>query len=644
MKTYVLTSLAILFLNTLICLTQENIIIQSPNGKVKVSVTIDQTGRPNYQVAYFDSVVLKASKLGLILADENLSDSLKIKSAGSAYSITSHYKLFCDKKSECTYKTNLRSMIFVNPKGSLLEITFSISDDGVGFRYKLPGNYVEIKKIISESTSFHFPLSAKAWLHPHAAARSGWNASQPSYEEIYEQNIAVGTASPFKAGWSFPALFKSSGSWILISESDVDRNYCGSRLSSTSPDGEYAIAFPQLPERTDSNAATYPQSTLPWFSPWRVIIIGRTLAPIVESTLITDVSKPCKLSDTTFIKPGKSSWTWVLYKDDSTIYSTQKRFIDFASSMKWDYCLIDAYWDTKIGYEKIKELVDYGKTKNVNILLWYNSAGNWNTTPLTPRNLMINPEIRRKEFEKLHNMGVAGVKIDFFGGDGQSMMAYYIDLFEDAAKYKLMVNCHGATIPRGWTRTYPNLVSMEAVRGFEYVTFEQQNTDKEPTHCTMLPFTRNAIGPMDFTPVCFSEVPGLKRITSNAFELALSVLFQSGIQHYAEVPEGMMNQPNYVIDFMKNIPKRWDDIKFIDGYPGKYAVIARKGNGKWFVAGINGENDQKELEIDLSIFGSKGGTLITDGENNRSFSSKELSSNKIKITLKPYGGFVIKMN
>lgn len=241
-------------------------------------------------------------------------------------------------------------------------------------------------------------------------------------------------------------------------------------------------------------------------------------------------------------------------------------------------------------------------------------------------------------------MGVAGVKIDFFGGDGQSMMAYYIDLFEDAAKYKLMVNCHGATIPRGWTRTYPNLVSMEAVRGFEYVTFEQQNTDKEPTHCTMLPFTRNAIGPMDFTPVCFSEVPGLKRITSNAFELALSVLFQSGIQHYAEVPEGMMNQPNYVIDFMKNIPKRWDDIKFIDGYPGKYAVIARKGNGKWFVAGINGENDQKELEIDLSIFGSKGGTLITDGENNRSFSSKELSSNKIKITLKPYGGFVIKMN
>jgi alpha-glucosidase len=644
MKSYTLTSLAILCLSTILCRAQENITIQSPNGKIKVTVSIAQTGIPHYEVACSDSVILKASKLGIQLADNNLSDSLKIKSTGSAYSITSHYKLFSDKKSECTYKANVNSILFVNPKGELLEVTFGVSDDGVAFRYKLPGRSVEIKKIINESTSFHFPLTAKAWLHPHAAARSGWNACQPSYEENYEQEIGVGKESPFKAGWSFPALFKSCGCWVLISEADADRDYCGSRLSSSSPDGEYSVAFPQLPERTDSTAATYPQSTLPWISPWRVIIIGRTLAPIVESTLITDVSKPCKLSDTSFIKPGKSSWTWVLYKDDSTVYSTQKRFINYASAMKWDYCLIDAFWDTKIGYEKIKELVDYGNTKNVKILLWYNSAGNWNTTPLTPRDLMINPELRRKEFEKLHNMGVAGVKIDFFGGDGQSMIAYYIDLFEDAAKYKLMVNCHGATIPRGWTRTYPNLVSMEAVRGFEFVTFEQQNADMEPTHCTILPFTRNAIGPMDFTPVCFSEVPGMKRITTNAFELALSVLFQSGIQHYAEVPEGMMKQPDYVIEFIKNVPKCWDEIKFIDGYPGKFAVLARKGNGKWFVSGINGENNQKELEIDLSIFGSKGGTLITDGESNRLFSKSEISGNKIKLTIKPYGGFVITMN
>ncbi len=616
----------------------------SPDGHIKVEVTLT-SGQPFYSVIMDDSTVLKDSKLGLIMADNDFSKNLKVLGISDISKVSDTYNLFSEKRSHCAYNANKREFEFTNIKGDTINVIFQVSNDGVAFRYAFPQKSNEIKKIITEKTSFHFPSTAKAWLHPLTDARTGWHEDQPSYEENYKQEIKVGTESPNKAGWAFPALFKSSGCWALISEADVDSNYCASRLSAESPDGEYALTFPELLERTDSTAATYPESKLPWNSPWRVIILGKTLAPIVESSLITDVSTPCRLTDTSFIKPGKASWSWVLDKDDSTIFPTQKRFVDYASTMHWKYCLVDGYWDSKIGYKKLQELADYSKTKNVGLLLWYNSAGNWNTTPITPRDLMFNPEIRRKEFEKIHNMGFKGVKVDFFGGDGQSFMAYYHSLFEDAAKYQLLINCHGATIPRGWTRTYPNLVSMEAVKGFEFLTFEQSNTNLEPNHCAMLPFTRNVIGPMDFTPVCFSEIPNLKRITTNGFEIALSIIFQSGIQHYAEIPQGMYKQPMYVIDFMKEVPNRWDDIKFIDGYPGKNIILAREGNGLWYIAGINGENKPYVANIDLSIFGkNKGGVLISDGKTNRELIRTEIDGNDLKITIPPYGGFVFTKN
>jgi len=244
-------------------------------------------------------------------------------------------------------------------------------------------------------------------------------------------------------------------------------------------------------------------------------------------------------------------------------------------------------------------------------------------------------------------MGIKGIKVDFFGGDGQSVMAYYQDIFEDAAAFGLAVNCHGATLPRGWQRTYPNLLTFEAVKGFEYVTFDQANADREPNHCCILPFTRNVFDPMDFTPVCFTEVPNIKRITTNGFELALSVIFTSGIQHFAQTPEGMGEVPDYVKDFLKEIPSYWDDIRFIDGYPGKFVVLARKFKNNWYVAGINGEDIEKNINLNLSFLkNNKTGVLITDGEDNRLFSMQNIKVGPTKplgIKLKGNGGFVIKI-
>jgi len=440
-----------------------------------------------------------------------------------------------------------------------------------------------------------------------------------------------------------PTLFHSGEYWISITETAVDTNYCGSRLSQFSPDGEYSVQFPE-PQESRDGGSFLPESVLPWYTPWRVIAISDNIGGLVESTLETDLATPAKYDVSSWLKPGVASWSWVILKDDSTIYDVQRRYIDFAASMNWRYCLIDAFWDKKIGYEKIKELADYAETKNVKILLWYNSAGDWNTTTLTPRDKMITSESRKTEFQKLKDIGIGGVKVDFFGGDGQSMMKYYIDILKDAAKYNLAVNFHGCTFPRSWYRTYPNLVSMEAIRGEEYVTFGQYFADNQPSHCAMLPFTRNLFDPMDFTPVNFSGIPNLKRKTTSGFEIALSVLFTSGIQHIAEIPTGMAAQKDFVKEYMSSLPETWDDVKFIDGYPGKYVVLARRKGNRWYIAGINGENKTHKITLNVPFISkSTKGFIITDLDNAKDFVKKDIDfSGPINITMQAYGGFVIK--
>ncbi len=637
-----ITIILILFFNNYTFSIDRILTINSPSKNILVELYLTSSGIPAYKVYHNNIEILELSLLGVKRADADFSKNLSLAGISDPKEIKEEYSLITGKKRYCVHHSFERAVLFKNINDECFEIIFRVSDDGVAFRYHFPEKIDKKVLIIGENTTFNFNRDTKAWLHPHCNAQTGWANTQPSYEEYYFQEVAVGTLSPFEGGWSFPALFKTNNTWILITETALTPDYCGTRLAQYSPDGEYSIAFPQSGERISSKDSYLPLISLPFYTPWRLLIIG-TLKTIVESTLVTDLAKLPEQNDYSYVKPGRSSWSWVLLKDDSTVYEVQKKFIDYASSMGWEYCLIDADWDKKIGFEKIKELVEYAKSKNVGILLWYNSSGSWNTTTYSPKNIMNKPEERKLEMEKISKIGVKGIKVDFWGGDGQSMIQYYFDLFKDAHEHKLMVNCHGTTIPRGWERTFPNLVSMESVRGFEFVTFAQENADSAPRHCTILPFTRNTIGPMDFTPVCFSEVPNIKRKTSNAFELALSVIFYSGIQHYAEIPSGMYKQPQYIIDFMKNVPVCWEETKFIDGYPGNYVVLARKGNNKWYIAGINALKNDISLQIDLlSLPISTKGILITDGDNDRSFSKNAITitKNVLNITIKPNGGFV----
>jgi hypothetical protein len=618
-------------------------IISSPDKKIVVSCNPTAA---TYIILYKGQPVMQSSRLGVVREDEDFSKNLSLVKVSAPVLVKDNYKMLNAKKKNIFYRANQRIIETRTPSGKKMNIIFRVSDDGVAFRYEFPERSAEIKKITSEATSFHFNNGTRAWLQPKTEAQTGFEHTNPSYEAHYMMDIATGTASPGKNGWVYPALFKYNDTWMLVTEAALGRTYCGTALQQHSPDNEYRINFPQTPEVfTNGTPTLNPESTLPWKTPWRIIVVG-DLKTISESTLGTDLALPAKKMNPSFIRPGKASWSWILKKDDSTVYSVQKRYIDFAADMKWQYCLVDAGWDKRIGYDSVKLLAGYAKQKNVGMLLWYNSAGSWNTVKFTPKDRLLTHEDRMKEFGRLKEMGIKGVKIDFFAGDGQSMINYYEDILEDAAANQLLVNFHGATLPRGLHRTYPNLMTTEAVQGYEMITFNQNDANRFPAHAIMVAMVRNAFDPMDFTPMNLYQIPRIKRVTTSSFELATSVVFLSGIQHYAESPDGMMQVPGYVKDFLKKLPGNWDDVKFIDGYPGKSYVVARKAGSKWYVAGINGENIEKSLTLDLSFLKNKKGSLLVSGNttgNEPSFAQKPVvlpSTGKLNITLKANDGFV----
>lgn len=619
----------------------ESRLVYSPDKSIAAAFFISG-GQAFFSVSKNNEEVLRRSPLGLATNAADLSKNVSLVAVSPVQPVSDAYQMVNAKKSHIVYKAN-KAVFHVSSGGNLWDIIFQVSDDGVAFRYYLPGTAGTKAVVTSEATAYGFLPGTRGWLQPIASSKSGWEHTNPSYEENYLQDIAAGTPSPTGAGWAYPALFKTGTNWLLFTEAGMNGSYCATRLDCDSVSSVYRVSFPD-PREIITGKEWLPQLTLPVGTPWRIITIG-SLATIAESTLGTDLADPAIKFDAAYIKPGKSSWSWIMSKDDLIVYDEQKRYIDFAADMHWQYCLVDVNWDTKIGFEKMAELATYAAGKKIGLLLWYNSAGDWNTVQYTPKNRLLTAALRQQEFSRLQAMGIRGVKIDFFAGDGQSVIQYYTDILKDAARYHLLVNFHGATLPRGWARTYPNLMSIEAVKGFEMVTFEQVNADREANHCAMLPFTRNAFDPMDFTPMNLYRIQSpVQRKTTSAFELATSVIFLSGIQHYAESPEGMSHVPGFVKSFLQNLPDYWDDVKFVDGYPGKLVVLARRSGNRWYIAGINGDSSEKNIMLNLAWLKQKKGSLLTDGAAPLSFENQpvEISGDgKAGVTLKPNGGFVM---
>ncbi|MFP5391211.1 MAG: glycoside hydrolase family 97 catalytic domain-containing protein [Gammaproteobacteria bacterium] len=629
-------ALALAFTLTAACIPAHA--LNSPDKHIRVDVAVTAQNTLTYSVWRDNKPVLLASPLGLKLEGADLAANLKLAKTSPVKSIVDSYQMAVGKKKNITYRANEQVFAVKSADGHSMDVVFRASNDGVAFRYVVADASLPVKRFVSEATGFKFEIDARSWLQPMSVAQTGWSNSNPSYEEHYLQQMPVGWKSPLPSGWVFPALFKTEHTWVAITEANLDGSFHASRLNAESPDTTYTIGLP-MPQEVTTGGRLLAETTGTMVTPWRVIALG-TLPTVMHSTLGTDLAAQAKPFDKKLIQPGHASWSWALLKDDFTTFEVQKKFIDYAADMKWDYTLVDADWDRKIGYEKLAELAKYAQSKGVGLLAWYNSSGKWNETPYTPKGMLLTHEQRVAEFKRLVDAGVKGVKVDFFGGDGQSMIQYYVDILKDAADAGLLVNFHGATLPRGWARTWPNLMTAEAIRGLEFTTFTQEDQDKVVRHAATIPFTRNLFDPMDFTPMVFGDIPKIKRATRNGFELAESVLFVSGIQHFAEIPEGMATAPAYVKTMLQDLPRQWDDVRFVAGYPGSHVVIARRAGNAWYVAGINAEGYDMPLDLDLSFLGKRKGTLITDGAGEREFTQADIDGGKTRVTIKPAGGFV----
>ena len=637
----------LILINPLLVFSQ-SATVTSPDEKLTVRVYTEE-GNVFYEVTSNSEVVLEKSLLGLQTNLVNLASDLEWVGAEQT-AVSKSYEMQKGKFSSIEYEANQLLVMLQNKDGKKLNINFQVSNNNIGLRYEIPVSKdpdplaLVVEK---ELTGFNFPQEAKGYLTHQSLSMVGFKRTKPSYEEGYHVAQDIDAKSPHGLGYTFPALFQVGENWTLISETGVRALYCGSKLSDPTADGTYSIAFPDVTEN-NGFGSTGAAIGLPATTPWRTITVGNSLKPIVETTIPYDLVEPLYEPSMEY-DFGRGTWSWIMWQDNSMNYDDQVTYIDLASSLGYEYILIDAWWDKNIGYERMEELIDYADSKNVGVFLWYNSNGVWSDAHMTPKNKMNTSITRKKEMKWMQENGVKGIKVDFFGGDKQETMRLYEDIMSDANEYGLITVFHGATMPRGWARMFPNYGGSEAVLASENLMFSQGFNDIEALHASLHPFIRNAAGVMEYGGVVLNERynrtndGGNYRRTSDAFQLALSVLFQNPIQFFALTPNNLEDAPGFAIDFMKRVPTTWDQTLFLEGYPGKYCVLARQKGDNWYVAGVSNQPEPMDLELSLPMLAGQEVTVYQD-DKNMATSMKTIKVNKkgnVKVTIHPNGGILI---
>ena len=618
----------------------------SPDGQVQVTIN-DENGTPNYSVKYASSEFLKSSPLGLHTNIGDYSKDLSM-TAFDTKKVEDHYDLRNIKQSHVDYEATEAVASFTQNGKKVMDVIFRVSNRDVAYRYHIyKKGDTKVCVINEEASGFSLPEGTTTFLCPQSKPMGGFARTSPSYETSYTLDDSMGK-NGWGEGYSFPCLFKiSDKGWALISETGVDGRYVASRLLNVK-DGLYRIGFPQQGE-CNGWGSTSASVSLPFDTPWRTITVGTTLANIVETTVPFDLVSPKYKASQEYVY-GKGSWSWIIGMDSSCNYDEQKRYIDFSAAMGYQTVLIDALWDVQIGYDKMEELARYGKSKGVGLFLWYNSNGNWNDAPQSPLGKMNDSHIRRQEMAWMKKAGIKGIKVDFFGGDKQNMMQLYEDILADANDYGIMVIFHGCTLPRGWERMFPSYVASEAVLASENLHFSQGSCDAEAMNACIHPFVRNTVGSMDFGGSTLNKYynadnkRGSQRRTSDVCALSTAVLFQSCVQHFALAPNNLTDAPSWAVDFMKNVPTTWDEVKFVDGYPGKYVIIARRSGNTWYVAGVNAEKTALTKKIALPMLNAGATAKMYSDDAQLNGSVKEVKINKKKqmtVTIPCNGGLVI---
>ncbi len=602
-------------------------IISSPDGRLQLQYEANSLVVRHVQDGK-SVAALTVCQLGL---GTNGADAAqwRFEGAGKVKKIKARYEMLAGKRSHCRNEANEVTLRYLDATGRAARCVVRLYNDGLAFRYELDG--LQQERIGRELTAYRIEDGTPRWVQRYDGG----------YENFYPRTTH-GKGERGNTRWAYPALLQpAENTWVLLTEAAMEANQSASWLDNREDERIYRV----VPDR---NALRHNGT---WVSPWRVAIVG-TLADVVESTLVTDVSPASRIKDTSWIKPGVVSWIYWAYNHGSKEYPLVCKYIDFAAQLRLPYMLIDAEWDEMRGGGDIEDALAYAKAKNVRPLIWYNSSTGWINGAPGPKWRLNNPDSLEREFAWLERVGVAGVKIDFFDGDNQPTMDYYIRLLEAGARHHLLVNFHGATIPRGWQRTYPHLLSTEGVYGAEWYNNLPVLTDRAAAHNATLPFTRNVVGPMDYTPCAFSDSQH-PHITTDAHELALTALFESALQHLADRPESILAQPQDVCDFLSTLPAAWDDTRLLGGMPGDWVVLARRSGSRWYIAGINGRDEARTLDIDYSRLGSKvlqrtahaftdGSTVSRDGRERVAMHiDRAPLASLTQIRCAPRGGFVL---
>ena len=627
-------------------------VVKSPNGQLVVTID-DERGLVNYSVTYQGKTFLKPSALGLKSDIGDFTQGLTLKDVKQS-KIDQHYQMTRTKASSAHYVAQQADLTYTNSQGLPITITFCVSDNDIAFRYSLqPKGDSRLSTVIyNETTSFNFPEATTTFLTPQSLPMVGWQRTKPSYEEDYKADMPMTERSAFGEGFTFPCLFKVPNGWVLVSETGVGSNYCGSHLSDYAASSGYTIAFPNIGEM-NGLGSSWAGLSLPGSTPWRTITLGTTLKPIVETTIPYDVVEPLYEPSQAY-QPGRYTWSWLIWQDESVNYDDQVKMIDLSAAMGYEYVLVDNWWDKQIGRDRIVELNRYANSKGVKLLLWYNSNGYANDAPQTPRNCMNTALARNREMAWLQKLGIAGIKVDFLGSDKQENLKLYEDILADANRYGLQVVFHGCTIPRGWERMYPNYVASEAALASENVNFSEYHAKQEGFELCMHPFARNAVGSFDWGGIIMNHHISRdnksrhRRYTTDIFEMASGIVLQTSVNCVAIYPNNLQDVPQFELDFLKQLPTTWDETRFLDGYPTKYVVLARRTGDKWYVAGMNGTQQAKTLQLSLPMFaGQTVQCYIDQPSKNDAPCTSVLKALKVdkkgiaKVTLQPMGGIII---
>ncbi|WP_171140126.1 glycoside hydrolase family 97 protein [Streptomyces sp. S3(2020)] len=524
--------------------------LDDSNGTVSLSVTRD--GR----------TVVEPSPVGIVTEQADLSQDLRFLHRKDRL-VDERYRTRSGKRLDRRALMNETRLSFATASGARLDLVVRASADGVAYRYVLPAG---LGDVLTETSAFRLPPDATAWLSTYRVDNEGQFAQYTA-------------ATAPTADYSPQALFATDGGYTLLAESDLTGTYSGARLAHDRGTGTYRIKLADDRVQTTGALAT----------PWRAMVTG-DLATVTRSTFTDDLAPASKVTDTSWIRPGTVLWTWLAGgRTAGQSLTAQKAYVDYAAERGWPYEAVDAGWyfksdewdTTDPNWQTdswLPELVEYARAKGVGIIVWIHQRD------------LDTPEERAQWLPTLERWGVKGVKIDFMNSEAQSMLQWYDAILRETAAHHLMVDFHGSTVPKGMQRTWPQVMTLEGVA-------DEEKRTNTAAHLTTLPFTRNVIGSMDFTPGAFQRV-GL-RPNSDAAETGLAVVYESGLQMYAGTPQSYDDRP-LARAFYDQLPAAWDDTRLLAGHPGQEAVLARRDGDRWFLGGVYA-GAARTAEVPLTI-------------------------------------------